>query len=153
MNLNEKLQVDDGSGQPNEKQFRSLIGGLIYLAHTRPDIAFSVGLLSRFMHSPSQHHFGAAKRVLRYVVGTVQFGLWYSHESDFKLIGYTDRDWVRVPNDSPILYGISRECYAQGTTGLGLSAGVAQAPGMSASGHITPNNIELHGIFIFLFLA
>ena len=65
MNTNEKLQVDDGTGWVDEKLFRSMVSGLIYLTHTRPDIALSVGIVSRFMHSPSKHHFGAAKRIMR----------------------------------------------------------------------------------------
>ena len=64
MNLNEKLQVDDGNKQTNEKQFRSLVGGLIYLTHTRLDMAFLVGVISRFMLCPSKTHFGVARRVL-----------------------------------------------------------------------------------------
>ena len=64
MNLNEKLQIDDGTEQANERYFRSLVGGLIYSTHTQPDIAFSVGVISRFMHGPSKHHLGAGKRVL-----------------------------------------------------------------------------------------
>ena len=49
MNLNEKLQVEDGTNSANAKYFRSLVGGLIYVTHARPDIAFSVGVISRFM--------------------------------------------------------------------------------------------------------
>ncbi|KAL3504811.1 hypothetical protein ACH5RR_034652 [Cinchona calisaya] len=72
MNLNEKLQKEDGTKSANEKLFRSLVGGLIYLGHTRHDIAFSVGVVSKFMHSPSKHHFGVAKRILCYVAGTIR---------------------------------------------------------------------------------
>ena len=99
MNTNEKLQVDDGTGWVDEKLFRSMVGGLIYLTHTRPDIALSVGIVSRFMHSPSKHHFGAAKRIIRYVAGTVDLGIWYYHVSSFKLIGFTDSDWAGCIED------------------------------------------------------
>lgn len=71
MNMNEKLQQKDGTGQANARSFRSLVGGLIYLSHTRPDISYSVGVVSRFMSNPSKHHFGAAKRILHYIVGTL----------------------------------------------------------------------------------
>jgi len=71
--VNEKLIVHDGTGMPNAKQFWSIIGGLNYLCHTGPDIIFSVSVLSRFMHNPPLHHLGAAKRVLRYVAGTIDF--------------------------------------------------------------------------------
>ncbi|XP_073033839.1 secreted RxLR effector protein 161-like [Primulina eburnea] len=76
-----------------------MVGGLIYLTHTRPDIAFSVGVISRFMHSPSKHHLGVAKRVIRYIVGTIDFGLWYDHDSDFKLLGFTNSDWAGCLED------------------------------------------------------
>ena len=65
MNTNEKLQLGDGTGVAEPSLYRSLIGGLNYLTHTRPDIMFSVSVLSRFMHNLTKQHFGAAKRVLR----------------------------------------------------------------------------------------
>ncbi|GJU08199.1 retrovirus-related pol polyprotein from transposon TNT 1-94 [Tanacetum coccineum] len=67
MNIGEKLQHEDGTEAADGTMYRSLIGRSIYLTHSRPDISFSVGLLSRFMHKPSKHHLGAAKRVLRYL--------------------------------------------------------------------------------------
>ena len=94
MNVNEKLQVEDGTEQIDATSFRSLVGGLIYLSHTRLDISFSVGVVSRFMSKPSKQHFGAAKRILRYIAGMVDYGIWYSHVLDFKLCGFTDSDWA-----------------------------------------------------------
>ncbi|RVW26239.1 Retrovirus-related Pol polyprotein from transposon TNT 1-94 [Vitis vinifera] len=67
MNSNEKLQAEDGTERADARRFKSLVGGLIYLTHTRPDIAFAVGVISRFMHCPSKQHLGAAKRLLRYI--------------------------------------------------------------------------------------
>lgn len=99
MNINEKLQLEDGTEKADATLFRSLVGGLIYLTHTRPDIAFSVGMVSRFMHNPSRQHFGAAKRLLRYIAGTQDFGIWYSNVADFKLIGFTDSDWAGSLDD------------------------------------------------------
>ncbi|KAD3336473.1 hypothetical protein E3N88_31992 [Mikania micrantha] len=64
MNCNEKLLVDDGADKVNEEVYLSLAGGLIYLTHSRPDLAFAVSLVSRFMQQPSKIHFGAAKRIL-----------------------------------------------------------------------------------------
>ena len=54
-----------------------MVGGLIYLTHTRPDIKFYAGVISRFMQQPSKVHFGAAKRVLCYVAGSMDYGIWY----------------------------------------------------------------------------
>ncbi|RVW83084.1 Retrovirus-related Pol polyprotein from transposon TNT 1-94 [Vitis vinifera] len=99
MNSNEKLQAEDGTKRADARRFRSLVGGLIYLTHTRPDIAFAVGVISRFMHCPSKQHLGAAKRVLRYIAGTYDFGIWYGHVQEFKLVGYTDSDWAGCLED------------------------------------------------------
>ena len=99
MNLDEKLQKEDGTEQANSSYFRSLVGGLLYLTHTRPDISFSIGVVSRFMHCPSNHHLGAAKRILRYIAGTVDFCLWYGHVSSFRLCGFVDSDWAGCLED------------------------------------------------------
>ena len=73
MNINEKLQHEDGVEMTDVRRFRSLVDGLIYLTHTRPDIAFLVGIISRFMQHPSKVHYGATKRVLRYVAETMKY--------------------------------------------------------------------------------
>ncbi|KAF2317141.1 hypothetical protein GH714_012120 [Hevea brasiliensis] len=91
--------LEDGTEQANSRSFRSLVRGLIYLAHTRLDISFSIGVVSRFMSNPSKHHFGAAKRILCYIAGTLDYGICYSHVSDFKLYGYTDSDWASSLDD------------------------------------------------------
>lgn len=92
VNANEKLQVNDSSGNADGQRYRSLIGGLLYLSHTRPDIMFAVGLTSRFMNKPTKHHLGAAKRILRYIAGTFNYGLWYEASNESKLQGFTDSD-------------------------------------------------------------
>lgn len=58
MNFNEKLLANDDTGAADAKLYRSMVGCLIYLSHTKPDITYSVGLVSRFMHKPTKHHFG-----------------------------------------------------------------------------------------------
>jgi hypothetical protein len=73
--------------------FKSLVGSLRYLTCTRPDILYGVGLVSRYMESPTTTHFKAAKRILRYVKGTIDFGLLYPSSNEFKLVGYSDSDW------------------------------------------------------------
>lgn len=99
MNVNEKLITDDGTGLTDARCFRSIVGGLNYLSHTRPDIAFPISVVSRFMHNPTKHHFGAVKRILRYVARTTDFGIWYSKKSDFRLFGFTDSDWAGCLDD------------------------------------------------------
>ena len=65
-----------------------MVGGLNYLTHTRPDLAYYVSVDSRFIHYPSKLHLGVAKRILGYVIGTLNFGLWHISKADGKLKGY-----------------------------------------------------------------
>jgi hypothetical protein len=67
MNRSDKLLVDDGSDKENELSYRSLVGGLIYLTHTRSNLAYAVNMVSRFMQHPSRIHFGATRIILKYV--------------------------------------------------------------------------------------
>ncbi|KAJ8770389.1 hypothetical protein K2173_015003 [Erythroxylum novogranatense] len=99
MNVNKKLQREDGTEKNNSTLFRSLVGGLNYLTHTRPNIAFSVSVVPRFMHNPTKQHFIATKRILRYIAGTLNFGIWYCKVPNFSLIGFTDNDWVGCLDD------------------------------------------------------
>ena len=99
MNINEKLQHEDGTEMTNVRRFRSLVDRLIYLTHTRPNSAFPIGIISRFMQHPSKVHYGATKRVLLYVVGTMEYEIWYSKSSNFKLYGFTDSGWAGSLDD------------------------------------------------------
>jgi hypothetical protein len=94
MNQKEKLCKDDGADKIDEGYFRSIIGCLMYLTTTRPDILFVVSFLSRFMHGASELHLIAAKRILRYVRGTVSYGVKYDKCQSFKLHGFSDSDWA-----------------------------------------------------------
>nr|GEX83056.1 retrovirus-related Pol polyprotein from transposon TNT 1-94 [Tanacetum cinerariifolium] len=79
--------------------FKSLIGSLRYLTCTRPDILCVVGLISGFMEEPTTKHLKIAKRILRYIKGTVDYGMFYSTSEDFKLVGYSDSDWAGSKDD------------------------------------------------------
>nr|GEW92369.1 uncharacterized mitochondrial protein AtMg00810-like [Tanacetum cinerariifolium] len=94
MNPGKKLQLNDGTRKAYGKFFRSLVGGSNYLTHTMPDIAFPVSYVSRYMHIPIKQHLGAAKRILHYIAGTTNYGIWYTNVLDFKLIGFTNSDWA-----------------------------------------------------------
>jgi hypothetical protein len=73
--------------------YKSLVGSLRYLTCTRPDIAYGVGLVNRYMEEPKMTHWKAIKQILRYVKGTLSHGLFYSHTNEFDLVGYSDSDW------------------------------------------------------------
>ena len=74
---NKKISKNDGEKLEEPSTYRSLVGNLLYLTATRPNLMFPTGLLSRFMSSPSNVHMGVAKRVLKYVRGTTNLGIWY----------------------------------------------------------------------------
>lgn len=99
MNVDELLRVEDGTGKANARYFQSIVGGLNYLSHTRPDIADSLSVVARFMHSLSVHYHGAAKRILRYVAGTSDYGIWYSKVDNFRLHGFIDSDYAGSLDD------------------------------------------------------
>ena len=82
----------------NPLLYRQLVGSLLYLTHIRPDIAFAVGFVSRFSQDPRESHRKAAKRILRYLKGTVRFGIQYTAGTP-KLVGFTDSDWAGSVDD------------------------------------------------------
>ncbi|XP_017614108.1 uncharacterized mitochondrial protein AtMg00810-like [Gossypium arboreum] len=88
----EKLASNSDHERVDEKGYRSLVGCLLYLIATMPDIMYAVSLLSRFMHYCNVAHFKAAKRVLRYVKGTLNYGMKFVKAEELKLIGYSDSD-------------------------------------------------------------
>ena len=67
---------------------------MIYLTNARPDIVHSVNVISRFINKPSQIHFAATKRILRYLQGTKKLGLKYVKDADNKITSFTDNDWA-----------------------------------------------------------
>lgn len=75
MNVGKKLKLNDRAEMDDARSFKSLVGGLIYLTHSCPNIGLSVGVISWFMEQPSKVHFGAAKRVLHYITGTMDYGI------------------------------------------------------------------------------
>ncbi|KAL0546298.1 hypothetical protein IC582_016205 [Cucumis melo] len=94
-----KLSKHEEGDDVDPSYFKSLVGSLRYLTCTQPDILFSVGLVSRFMESPTTTHLKVAKRILRYLKGTLDYGLFYSSSKEFKLEGYCDSDWTGDTND------------------------------------------------------
>ncbi|XP_033144322.1 uncharacterized protein LOC103859022 isoform X1 [Brassica rapa] len=88
-----KLQLNSGVSLSDPTKYRRLIGSLQYLQFTRLDIAFAVNKLSQFMHLPTEDHWQAAKRILRYLAGTPSHGIFFSASNKLVLQGYSDADW------------------------------------------------------------
>ncbi|XP_070024234.1 uncharacterized mitochondrial protein AtMg00810-like [Nicotiana sylvestris] len=85
-----KISKHGDGDRVNPIFFKSLIGSLRYLSCTMPDILFGVGLLSRFMETPTTSHLKVAKRILRYFKGTLDYGIHYSSSKESKFVGYCD---------------------------------------------------------------
>lgn len=100
------LTKNEDEATVDATKFRSLIGSLRYLIHTRPDLSYSVGVVSRYMESPRESHLKAVKHILRYVKGTIKHGLVYRQGGDGNLVGYSDSS-----------HGMDRDD-GKGTTGM-----------------------------------
>jgi len=90
LDVNIKLRHEEGKLLPDPRPYRALVGSLIYLTITRPDIAFSVGLISLSMEAPRKPHLEAAKRILKYVYSTIDMGLFFKKGAVFELHGFSD---------------------------------------------------------------
>jgi hypothetical protein len=94
MNLKKMNEASSDSDEIDPHVYRQLIGSLMYLVNTRPDICYAVNVLSQFMSQLRQTHWIAAKHVLRYLRGTVGYGLRYGSCVDLSVQGYADADWA-----------------------------------------------------------
>ncbi|XP_033513191.1 secreted RxLR effector protein 161-like [Nicotiana tomentosiformis] len=86
--------MDEPGSLVNETMYRGIIGSLLYLTGSRPDIVFSMGLCARFQSNPKESHLKTAKRILRYLKGTQDLVLYYPSRDNFDLIGYVDADYA-----------------------------------------------------------
>ncbi|CAN1335388.1 Retrovirus-related Pol polyprotein from transposon TNT 1-94 [Linum perenne] len=89
-----KLDTDLSGISVDNTKFRGMIGSLLYLTSSRPDILYSVCLCARFQANPKQSHLSAVKRIFRYLKGTSSLGIWYPSSSDSQLFGYSDADFA-----------------------------------------------------------
>jgi hypothetical protein len=94
MGTNGHLNIDTGGKSVDQKVYRSMIGSLLYLCASQLDIMLSVCMYARFQANPKEVHLRAMKRIMRYLVYTPKFGLWYPKGSTFDLIGYSDVDYA-----------------------------------------------------------
>ena len=93
------LDKDEDGKSVDTKVYRGMIGSLLYLTASRPDIMFSVCLYARFQSNPKESHLKAVKRIMRYLKDTLDFGLFYSKSSTFDLISYSDADFAGSKSD------------------------------------------------------
>jgi hypothetical protein len=103
-----KLSKEGNSSPVDQTKYRSLIGSLRYLLHIRPELTFNVSYLSRFMEKPRVEHMAAVKHVLRYVAGTLNYGLFYSRGEGGSLgiLGYNESDIGGDVDDSKSTSGM-----------------------------------------------
>jgi hypothetical protein len=95
---NHKLCAQSGDPVDKEK-YQRLVGRLIYLCHTRPDITYAVSVVSRYMHDPRSGHMDAVYRILRYLKSSPGKGLWFKKNDHLNIEGYCDADWASCLDD------------------------------------------------------
>ena len=93
--------------------YRQLIGSLTYMVDSRPDLCFAVNTLNQFMVEPRRVHWITTKHILRYLVGTVDYGLDYRRSGGINLVGFMDSDWAGSASDQKSTSGC---CFRLGST-------------------------------------
>jgi hypothetical protein len=99
MVIGHKLSKNDDSAKVNQTLYRSMIGKLSYIVHSRPDIALSIGIVARLFANPRENHLMVVKRIMRYLKGIEECGLYYKENKKFKLRAYIDAAWARNIDD------------------------------------------------------
>ena len=94
-----KLIKEPGGKRVDSTLYKQIVGSLMYLTATRPDIMHAVSLISRYMENPRETHLLAAKRILRYLQGTIEYGLFYKNGEKSDLFGFTDSDYAGDSDD------------------------------------------------------
>ncbi|GJV67571.1 retrovirus-related pol polyprotein from transposon TNT 1-94 [Tanacetum coccineum] len=94
MEIKDKLDLDQHGSLVDATKYRSMIGALMYLTSSRPDIVHATCLCARYQAKPTEKHLKEVKRIFRYLRGTVNMGLWYTKDSGFELTGFSDADYA-----------------------------------------------------------
>ncbi|KAE8686002.1 putative zinc ion binding protein [Hibiscus syriacus] len=106
MVVSPKLSHEEGQLIQNASEYRSVVGSLLYVCHTRPDITFSVGQVAQHMHAPCEMHFVAVKTILRYLASTLNFGLLFTPvECGPDIIAFADANWGASIDDRRSITG------------------------------------------------
>lgn len=103
-----KLRKDGNGEAVDSTLYRSIVGSLRYLVNTRPDLAYSVGYVSRFMEKPTPKHWAAVKHILRYISGTLKIGCWFGRNKseNLELVGFSDSDMAGDMDDRKSTTGV-----------------------------------------------
>lgn len=100
-----RLALATGALLPDPERYRRLVGHLVYLAATRPDVAYSIHLLSQFMREPREEHWTAALHVVRYLEGTLGQSILLRAASSLHVTGWSDSDWAVCPMTQYLVSG------------------------------------------------
>ncbi|XP_019235721.1 PREDICTED: uncharacterized protein LOC109216046 [Nicotiana attenuata] len=92
MSPSTNLDKDEKGNPVDETKYRGMIGSLLYLTTSQPNIMFTICKCARFQPDPKKSHLTAVKRIIHYLIGTVSYGLWYPRSNNFKLEGFLDAD-------------------------------------------------------------
>jgi hypothetical protein len=105
MEVNVKYQKDEGEPLPDPFLYRQLVGSLIYLTITRPDISYAVHIVSKFMQAPRHLHLVAVRCIIRYLIRSPTRGLFFPTQSTLNLTSYSDADWAGCPDTRKSITG------------------------------------------------
>ena len=94
MVIGHKPSKNDESPEVNQTLYISMIGKLQYVVHNTPDIALAIGIVARFSANPKENHMMAVKRIMRYLKGIEDYGLWYKKGGNFELKEFTNVGWA-----------------------------------------------------------
>ena len=99
LSINPTLTLHSSKVLSDPSEYRTVVGSLQYLSFTRPDIAYTINKLSQYMHRPISDHWGAVKRLLRYLSGTVDQGIMLHRHSNLALHAFSNTDWASNQDD------------------------------------------------------
>ncbi|GKC07898.1 hypothetical protein Tco_0999508 [Tanacetum coccineum] len=105
MEIKDKLDLDQHGSLVDATKYCSVIGALMYLMSSRPDIVHATCLCARYQAKPTEKHLKEVKRIFHYLRGTVNTGLWYTKDSSFELIRFSDADYARCKDTFKSTFG------------------------------------------------
>ncbi|KAM1767570.1 hypothetical protein ACFX12_045644 [Malus domestica] len=94
-----KLSIDLNQVLVDKGMYQWSVGRLMYLAHTRPDLAHALSVVSQYIHDPGEQHMNAVMRILSYLKGSPGKGILFKKNGHFSIEGYTDADWAGSSDD------------------------------------------------------